>query len=103
MSLSLKSKIFRQRWVKPIINPRRILRAVKLYRHYLSDWRSYSQFPSPEPLCFINSYPCLFDRTTTTPFDSHYFYQDIWAFKRIQASGTPNHVDVGSRAILLAC
>ena len=30
------------------------------------------------------------------PFDAHYFYQGVWAFKLIQASGTPDHVDVGS-------
>jgi len=54
-----------------------------------------------EPLLIEDAYPCLFDRTTTTPFDSHYFYQDIWVFKRIQASGASNHVDVGSRAIFV--
>ncbi|GAH77689.1 unnamed protein product, partial [marine sediment metagenome] len=30
------------------------------------------------------------------PFDPHYFYQDIWAFKRILELGSDSHVDVGS-------
>lgn len=68
---------------------------------YLRDWRAYSRMEHAEPLLIDNAYPCLFDRTTTTPFDAHYFYQDIWAFKAIQASGTPNHIDIGSRAIFV--
>jgi SAM-dependent methyltransferase len=32
----------------------------------------------------------------TTPFDRHYFYQDIWAYKKIYESKAPEHIDVGS-------
>ena len=42
-------------------------------------------------------YPAIHDRTKTTSFDSHYFYQDIWAFKKILKSQVDSHVDVGSR------
>ncbi|MFQ5507766.1 MAG: DUF268 domain-containing protein [Leptospirillia bacterium] len=41
-------------------------------------------------------HPCLFDRTTRTGVDSHYFYQAVWAFKKIQDAGPSFHVDVGS-------
>lgn len=80
---------------------KRLRRSVSLYVRYLSDWARYSALPGSETPRFVDSYPCLFDRTTTTPFDAHYFYQDIWAFKRILVSGTPSHVDVGSRAIFV--
>lgn len=40
--------------------------------------------------------PALEDRTATTPFDPHYFYQAIWAMDRIESSGATWHVDVGS-------
>jgi len=46
---------------------------------------------------FADTYPCLFDRMATTPFDAHYFYQNVWAFKAIKRSETPYHVDVGSQ------
>ena len=91
----------RHRWVEPVLPTKRLRRSVSYYVRYLSDWSHYSALPGSETLRFADSYPCLFDRTTTTPFDAHYFYQDIWAFKRIQASGTPSHVDVGSRAIFV--
>jgi len=46
---------------------------------------------------FLNSYPILSDGTEKTPFDRHYFYQDIWAMRRIYKSGVRAHIDVGSR------
>ena len=90
-----------KRWMDPVLPTRQLRRSVSYYVCYLSDWYRYSALPGSETLRFIDSYPCLFDRTRTTPFDAHYFYQDIWAFKRIQVSGTPSHVDVGSRAIFV--
>lgn len=41
-------------------------------------------------------YPCLHDRTSTTPFDSHYFYQAVWATERLAGARPAHHVDVGS-------
>ncbi len=41
-------------------------------------------------------YPCLHDRTATTPFDAHYFYQAVWATERLVALRPGRHVDVGS-------
>ncbi len=99
--LRLRIAHFRNRWIRPIVNWRQVLRALRSYRWYAADWREYARRPDAEPLYFLDSYPCLCDRTTTIPFDAHYFYQDIWAFKRILVSGTPSHVDVGSRAIFV--
>jgi hypothetical protein len=90
-----------ERWIQPVFPTRQLRRSVRLYVRYLSDWSRYSALSGSETLRFIDSYPCLFDRTTTTPFDTHYFYQDIWALKAIKASGTLSHVDVGSRAIFV--
>lgn len=42
-------------------------------------------------------YPCLHEKTATTSFDTHYFYQDIWAFGKIVRGKTPEHVDIGSK------
>jgi len=36
------------------------------------------------------------DNTPTTPFDSHYFYQAVWAFRKIFENRPEKHVDVGS-------
>ena len=88
---------FRNYWILPVVNPRRILVSVKFYGRYLSDWRKYCRLPSAEPLTFINTYPRVYDWIELTPFDAHYFYQGVWAFRKIKESGTRSHIDVGSR------
>lgn len=92
---------FRYKWVEPVLPLMRLRQSISLYQRYLADKKKYAQMPGAERLRFLDTFPCLFDRTTTTPFDSHYFYQDIWAFKLIKASETPHHIDVGSRAIFV--
>ena len=64
---------------------------------YQSDWEEYSRMKGAEILSAAEAYPCLLDDTPSASYDSHYFYQDIWAFKRVLASGAAKHVDVGSR------
>jgi len=90
----------RAKWIEPVLPTKRLWRSFSLYVRYLSDWFHYSHIPNSETLHFLDSHPCLFERTTNTPFDAHYFYQDLWAFKRIQQGAPSFHVDVGSRAIL---
>ena len=33
----------------------------------------------------------------TSPYDPHYFYQDVWAAKWVAETAPGRHVDVGSR------
>jgi hypothetical protein len=42
--------------------------------------------------------PCLKDKTTNTPLDPIYFYQDTWAARKIFDSKPKHHYDVGSSA-----
>lgn len=100
-NIRFKVRHFLHQWIEPVFPVKRLWRSVRLYRRYFSDWSHYAALPGCETWSFLDSYPCLFDRTATTSVDSHYFYQDIWAFKTIYASGTSSHVDVGSRAILV--
>lgn len=84
------------RWVSPLFDPLRFATGIVGMGRYLREWRAYRQMAGAEPLALGDSYPCLHDRTADTAIASHYFYQDLWAFKRIQAAGSPRHVDVGS-------
>lgn len=43
-------------------------------------------------------YPCLTDRTGTTPLDPVYFHQDVWAARKIAEKRPVHHYDVGSSA-----
>lgn len=86
------------RWITPFVDLKEMMRAIPAYGRYIKDWMAYSRRDGAEPMAFVDSMPQLHDRTKTTAFDSHYFYQDIWAFKKIHASAVSHHVDVGSRA-----
>ena len=41
-------------------------------------------------------FPQFHDKTTSTPFDPHYFYQSAWAARLIHQSRAERHYDVGS-------
>lgn len=88
-------------WIFPIISIRKLKRAIPSFIWYFKDWRKYSKMEGAEYLKFTDAIPCLYDKTETTSFDFHYFYQDIWAFKRIFKSKCKHHFDVGSRADLI--
>lgn len=86
------------RWISPLVDPVRLAAAVPRYFRYFRDWARYSRLPGAEPVRIADTFPCIHDRTESTGFDRHYFYQDIWAFRKILSSGAREHVDVGSRA-----
>ncbi len=69
-----------------------IPRLMKFYDSY----KKYKLLTNPEALNISDFYPCLDDNTTTTFFDAHYFYQGVWAFRKIKESGVKSHADVGS-------
>ena len=90
------SKFFLKNWIKPIVNPSHLKHLIPKYLKYLRDWKKYSRMKYAEEMSLKYSLPSLFDDLVKTPFDPHYFYQDIWAFKRILELGSDSHVDVGS-------
>jgi SAM-dependent methyltransferase len=47
-------------------------------------------------------FPCLTDRTVTTPIEPIYFLQDAWFARRLAARRPASHVDVGSSAKSMA-
>ena len=85
------------RLVRPFGDPIEFLTAVPRYMSFFKDMIVYSGREGAEKIKISEMYPILHEKTETTNYDLHYFYQDIWAFKKILASGVENHVDVGSR------
>ncbi|MBS1160447.1 MAG: hypothetical protein H6R15_2866 [Proteobacteria bacterium] len=73
------------------------LKNIPKYWRFFSELHKYESMTGAENVSRRDLYPCLDDRTSTTSFDTHYFYQDIWAFRKIFESGTKSHVDVGSK------
>ena len=84
------------RWVKQILDPFKLIYAVPNYVGFFRDWAKYSRMSGAEKTRIRDTYPQIYDKTQTTDFDAHYFYQNIWAFKKIYESKVNYHVDVGS-------
>lgn len=66
---------------------------------FLSDYFTYKRLlKTSEAVKIKVMYPCLNDKTTNTPLDPVYFYQDTWAAKKIFDLKPKHHHDVGSSA-----
>jgi hypothetical protein len=81
------------------LDPVQFLRAFRAFPRFVADWRKYSKLPGAEKIRISDVYPCLHDRLRATPLDSHYFYANGWAIRRILAQRPTTHVDVGSQGI----
>ncbi len=64
------------------------------YPGFLRDWLQFRRLGGEASA--IECYPCLFDRVVETQIDTHYFYQAIWAFRKIHQIASGEHVDIGS-------
>jgi len=90
-----------KKFLKPFFDIETLKKAPCAYRKYFRDWLAYRQLSGSEQLTLSDAYPCLFDNTRTTTFDAHYLYQTVWAFKAINQSRPPLHVDVGSHSFFV--
>jgi SAM-dependent methyltransferase len=82
------------RWMETVFNLRG-MRALYRLPRYFRDWAAFSR-TSRMPARFADSYPCLADATTKTPFDSHYFFQAAWLARKLSQHRAGRHVDIGS-------
>lgn len=90
---------FIYRWVTPIFDPLQTIRSLPNFPSYFKDILTYSKMKGAEPIKLLETYPILYEKTSGTPFDPHYFYQDIWAFKKIYANKPKEHFDISSKLI----
>jgi hypothetical protein len=95
-----KNRFLRGIWhiAQPIRNaPSRNFHSLpKLYLQYFSDWKAFRGAGGTASLADLN--PQLFDRNSETQSGGgHYFYQDIWALRKLVELNPTEHHDVGSR------
>jgi hypothetical protein len=81
-------------------NPGVFLQSLRLLPVYLRDVRTYQKM-NPRPsfrVHFRDAFPILTDmRSDAGTAKGHYFYQDLWAAKKIYEHRPSEHYDVGSR------
>ena len=92
---------FLKNWISLIGDPRKII-SLPHFPRYISDWLRYRRLPNHEPVALMDSFPCISDWSTYTPFDPHYFYQAAWLARRLAETAPKSHVDVGSSISLIA-
>jgi SAM-dependent methyltransferase len=80
------------RWIYPLSRPKNFY----FYTKYLTDMIKYSNLEHAEKISIINTYPCLNDNQPSQKVDSHYFYQNLWAFNKIKSMHPTCHIDIGS-------
>ncbi len=68
------------RWGSTVFNLRGIASLYRLPRYFV-DLVALSR-ASARKVGIIDSYPCLSDAISKTPFDAHYFFQAAWLFWR---------------------
>ncbi|MEI8208404.1 MAG: hypothetical protein WCG16_04315, partial [Methylococcales bacterium] len=88
------------RWLLIFADPRKLLTWPYLLR-YIKHWWKY-QAKSGNKLGVADSYPCLTDWVSATPFDPHYFYQGAWLARRVNTSKVVKHVDIGSSVLTMS-
>lgn len=84
-------------WAAQFIDPFRLARAARNFPSFISDYRAYRRLPGAEPLRFADLEPSLHERSGSHEFDSHYFFLNAWALRRVVTAAPAFHVDVASQ------
>ncbi|WP_200880710.1 DUF268 domain-containing protein [Methanosarcina soligelidi] len=72
---------------------------VKKIINYIIDYKNFwalSKYSTRFSINWRDRYPCLYDNSDTTPFDSHYIYHPAWAARAIIKIKPAVHVDISS-------
>jgi hypothetical protein len=76
------------------------IRGITLLPSFFSDYRAFQAAAKKStgrfPLRKRDFFLCLFDKTTTTPFDPHYMYHPAWAARVVVRTNPSKHVDIAS-------
>lgn len=89
------------RWVAQVVDPQRAVAGAVGIRRYVRALRAYRRLPGAEAIKWRETQPEVHDRLPASPYDPHYFFQDVWAARLIAEHKERSHVDVGSRVDLV--
>ena len=85
--------IRREAWFH-IARIRKIPNTARNWSAFWADYQQYVSGASGDEEIVLQ--PLIDDRTSQTPIEPIYYYQDAWAFERIYANQPAKHIDVGS-------
>lgn len=87
---------FFYRLIRPIFDPIRIGLGFYGYIWFLRDMFRYKYLDKNARIFSRNVFPILDEKVSFTPFDAHYFYQQLWVFENVLKSKPSVHIDIGS-------
>ncbi len=81
-------------------NKYNLISKLNLLRAFFADHRAYKKINTNKRFSLKTEdlYPRIYDKTSTTPVDPVYFYQDAWCAKKIFEHKPTHHYDIGSEA-----
>jgi hypothetical protein len=89
------------RLLAPVIDARRVVQSIRNllgYPRFLRQAYLYARMEGAEPVRTLDLWPCLGDaQASSQGGGGHYFYQDVWALRRLASTPHELHVDIGSR------
>lgn len=94
-------KTFLRSWLLAFLLPKLFVGIFYLPR-YLKEWIQYAGVEKSMSVKLKDSYPCLTDWVSHTPFDAHYFYQGAWLSREVAKVKPLQHVDIGSSVMSIA-
>jgi len=86
-----------RRLIKPIIETRTLFRCPYRYTQFFLDLLKFRKATKSASVRFLDLYPCLYDKSSTTGYDVHYTYLNAWAMRRIYSNRPSKHIDIGSQ------
>lgn len=87
---------FSYRVINQIFDPIRFFYGIYGYFWFLRDIFIFKSKNRKEKILTNSLFPMLHDKVELTPFDAHYFYQQIWCFDQIRKENPREHTDIGS-------
>lgn len=84
------------RIISPILDPVKFYTGVTGYIWFIRDLLAYKLKSPSSRLLTQNLYPVLDEKISFTPFDAHYYYQQLWVFEQVMNSKPSEHVDIAS-------
>jgi len=87
---------FCYRILKPVLDPIAIVYGLYGYVWFFRDLIKYKLADPKTKILNLNFFPVLTEKVSFTPFDAHYFHQQLWVFENVQKTMPNLHVDISS-------
>lgn len=86
---------FFYRVLEPVFDPIKFFNGLGGYLWFIRDFVLFNKLYK-DGLRFTDIFPQLHDKVSLTPFDAHYYHQQLWVFENVYSHKPTKHVDIAS-------